>query len=103
MIRSPGPRAARLVANKRQRLERIRAAKAALDVAQGLTTHGSDQDGLVPLLDATAAARRRTHPEASADAGFCREDNLEALAGRSLRGYLAPGGGWRMVVIALLG
>jgi Transposase DDE domain len=29
--------------------------------------------------------------EASADAGLCRESNLEALAGRKIRGDLAPG------------
>jgi transposase len=60
-------------------------------VAQRLTTNGSDQDGLVPLLDATAAALGRTPREVSADAGFCREANLEALAARGIRGYLAPG------------
>jgi transposase len=60
-------------------------------VAQRLTTNGSDQAGLVPLLDATAAALGRTPREVSADAGFCREANLEALAARGIRGYLAPG------------
>jgi transposase len=59
--------------------------------AQRLTTNGSDQDGLVPLLDATAAALGRQPREVSADAGFCRESNLEALAARRIRGYLAPG------------
>jgi transposase len=60
-------------------------------IAQRLTTNGSDQDGLVPLLDATRAALGRTPREVSADAGFCREANLEALAARGIRGYLAPG------------
>jgi transposase len=60
-------------------------------VAQRLTTNGSDQDGLVPLLNATTAALGRTPREVSADAGFGREDNLEALAARGIRGYLAPG------------
>jgi transposase len=60
-------------------------------VAQRLTTNGSDQDGLVPLLDATTAALGGTPREVSADAGFCREDNLAALAARGIRGYLAPG------------
>jgi transposase len=60
-------------------------------VAQRLTTHGSDQAGLVPLLDATKAALGRKPREVSADAGFCREDNLAALAARGIRGYLAPG------------
>jgi transposase len=60
-------------------------------VAQRLTSNGSDQDGLVPLLDAITAALGRTPREVSADAGFCREANLEALAARGIRGYLAPG------------
>jgi transposase len=61
--------------------------------AQRLTTNGSDQTGLVPLLEATRAALGGAPREVSADAGFCREDNLEALAVRGIRGYLAPGRG----------
>jgi transposase len=60
-------------------------------VAQRLTTNGSDQGGLVPLLEATEAALGRRPRAVSADAGFCREDNLAALAARGIRGYLAPG------------
>jgi Transposase DDE domain len=60
-------------------------------VAQRLTTNGSDQAGLVPLLDAATAALGRKPREASADAGFCRESNLEALEERKISGYLAPG------------
>lgn len=60
-------------------------------VARRLTANGSDQDGLVPLLDAATAALGRKPREISADAGFCRERNLEALAARGIRGYLAPG------------
>jgi transposase len=59
--------------------------------AQRLTTNGSDQDGLVPLLDAAKAALGRKPREVSADAGFCREANLAALAARRIGGYLAPG------------
>jgi transposase len=62
-------------------------------VAQRLTGNGSDQAGLVPLLDATTAALGRKPREVSADAGFCREANLEALAARKITGYLAPGRG----------
>ena len=62
-------------------------------VAQRLTTNGSDQDGLVPLLEATTAVLGRKPRELSADAGFCREPNLEALAARGIRDYLAPGRG----------
>jgi hypothetical protein len=60
-------------------------------VTHRLTTNGSDQDGLVPLLDATTAALARKPREVSVDAGFCREANLAALAARGIRGYLAPG------------
>jgi len=60
-------------------------------VAQRLTTNGSDQAALVPLLEATKTALGRKPRELSADAGFCRESNLEALAARGIRGYLAPG------------
>jgi transposase len=56
-----------------------------------LTTNGSDQAGLVPLLAATKAALGCKPREVSADAGFCREDNLAALEALSIRGYLAPG------------
>jgi transposase len=59
--------------------------------AQRLTTNGSDQAGLIPLLDATKTVLGRTPREASADAGFCRESNLQALEERKIRGYLAPG------------
>jgi Transposase DDE domain len=62
-------------------------------VAQRLTTNASDQAGLVPLLDATTAALGRPPREVAADAGFCREGNLEALVARGIRGYLAPGRG----------
>lgn len=62
-------------------------------VAQRLTTNGSDHHGLVPLLDAAAAALGRKPRELSADAGFCRETNLEVLATSGIRGYLAPGRG----------
>jgi transposase len=60
-------------------------------VAQRLTTNGSDQAGLVPLLEATQAALGRTPREVSADAGFCREANLAVLEEREIRGS-RPGG-----------
>jgi transposase len=62
-------------------------------VAQRLTTNGSDQAGLVPLLDAPTAAPGRKPREVSADAGFCREGNLAALVACGIRGYLTPGRG----------
>jgi hypothetical protein len=61
--------------------------------AHRVTATAGDQEGLVPLLEAITATLGRTPRELSADAGFCREDNLEALAARGIRGYLAPGRG----------
>ncbi len=59
--------------------------------AQRLTTNGSDQDGLVPLLDATMVALGRKPRAVSAAAGFGREANLAARAARRIGGSLAPG------------
>jgi hypothetical protein len=61
--------------------------------AHRLTANAGDQEGLVPLLEAITTTLGRRPRELSADAGFCREDNLEALAARGIRGYLAPGRG----------
>jgi hypothetical protein len=58
--------------------------------AQRLTTNGSDQHGLVPLLDATTAALGRAPREVSADAGFCREDNLLARRFPALTAFPPP-------------
>ena len=68
-------------------------------VAHRLTQSASDQDGLLPLLDATAINAGRLPDEVSADNGFCSEANLAGLAERGVRGYVAtgrakrPGGG----------
>jgi hypothetical protein len=70
-------------------------------VAHRLTNNGSDQDGLLPLLDAVAQNTGEMPDEVSADNGFCSEANLEGLVARTVRGYLAagraskPGGGTR--------
>jgi len=60
-------------------------------VACRLTTNGADYAGLVPLIDAAKRALGRKPREVSADAGFCSEANLEALAARGVAGYLPPG------------
>lgn len=60
-------------------------------VAQGLTPGQSDQDQLVPLLDAIADDLGRTPKEVSADSGYCSEANLAALAERGIAGYIAVG------------
>lgn len=58
-------------------------------VAHGLTNAQSDQDQLAPRLDDIMAHLGRRPKEASADAGYCSEANLAALAARDIRGYVA--------------
>jgi transposase len=65
--------------------------KAQIIVAHGLTQSMSDHDQLVPLLDGVNANLGRKPKEASADAGYCSEDNLAALAVRKVGAYLATG------------
>ena len=60
-------------------------------VAHGLTQSMSDQDQLVPLIDGIKDNLGRKPKEASADAGYCSEANLEALAERDVSAYLATG------------
>jgi len=65
--------------------------KAQIIVAHGLTQSMSDQDQLVPLMDGIRNNLGRKPKEASADAGYCSEANLEALAERDVSAYLATG------------
>ena len=60
-------------------------------VAHRLTLNASDQDGLLPLLDATASNTGRLPDEMSADNDFCSETNLAGLVERGVRGYVATG------------
>jgi transposase len=66
-------------------------AEAQIIVAHGLTHSMSDQDQLVPLIDAIEENLGRKPKEASADAGYCSEPNLAALAARKVSPYLATG------------
>ena len=66
-------------------------ATAQIIVAHSLTQSMSDQDQLVPLIDGIANALGRKPKEASADAGYCSEGNLAALAERGVSAYLATG------------
>lgn len=66
-------------------------ATAQIVVAHGLTASTSDQDQLVPLMEGIENNLGRTPKEASADAGYCSEANLEALAARDVSAYLATG------------
>ena len=60
-------------------------------VAHRLTNNGSDQDALLPLLDAVEQNTGAMPDEVSADNGFCSEANLEGLVARTVRGYVAAG------------
>ncbi|HZC98358.1 MAG TPA: transposase, partial [Bradyrhizobium sp.] len=60
-------------------------------VAHGLTQSMSDCPQLVPLVDAVRANLGRKPREISADAGYCSEDNLLALATRKIHAFVATG------------
>jgi len=60
-------------------------------VAQRLQTNPADYAGLVPLVDQAKANLGRKIREVSGDCGFATEANLEAMASRRIRPYLAPG------------
>ena len=66
-------------------------ADAQIIVAHRLTNNGSDQDALLPLLDAVVENTGQMPDEVSADNGFCSEANLEGLIARTVRGYVAAG------------
>ena len=66
-------------------------AAAQIIVAHALTPSMSDQDQLVPLVDAAKNHLGGRPKEVSADAGYCSEPNLTALAVRGIRAYLATG------------
>ena len=60
-------------------------------VAHGLSNASGDQGQLEPMVAAIAAAAGARPKELSADAGYCSEDNLEALEAQAIRGYIATG------------
>jgi transposase len=60
-------------------------------VAHGLTNQASDTHQLEPMLASIKANMGRQARELSADAGYCSEHNLTALARRHVRGYVATG------------
>jgi len=66
-------------------------AQAQIIVAHSLTHSMSDQDQLVPLIDGIENHLGCRPEEASADAGYCSEANLAALAAREVSAYLATG------------
>jgi hypothetical protein len=60
-------------------------------VAHGLTPSMSDCPQLVPMVDRVHANLGRKPKEISADAGYCSEDNLKALAAGKIQAYVATG------------
>jgi transposase len=60
-------------------------------VAQDVVAAGNDVAQLLPLLDAIAAATGKQPKEASADAGYCSEDNLAGIEQRAISAYIATG------------
>src|ERR1700693_864699 len=60
-------------------------------VAQDVTQSAVDSGQLVPMIDATKTNLGRYPEQASADAGYCSEANLEALETRDIDGYVATG------------
>lgn len=60
-------------------------------VAQRLATNSADFGALVPLVDQAKSNLGRKLEEVSGDTGFATEANLDAMAERKIRAYLAPG------------
>ena len=60
-------------------------------VAHGLSNASGDHGQLEPMIAAVEAAAGARPKELSADAGYCSEDNLEALEAQAIRGYIATG------------
>ena len=60
-------------------------------VAHVLTQSTSDKDQITVLVDAIETNLGSRPKEVSADAGYCSEANLQALADRGIAGYVATG------------
>jgi transposase len=65
--------------------------EAQIIVAQDVTQSAVDSGQLMPMIDATKTNLGRYPAQASADAGYCSESNLEALETRGIDGYVAAG------------
>ena len=65
--------------------------EAQIIVAHALTPGMSDQDQLLGLVDGIEQNLARKPKEVSADAGYCSEANLAALAERHVGAYIATG------------
>lgn len=60
-------------------------------VAHDLTSSGSDQGQLAPIVETIKATTGTLPKELSADSGYCSEANLETLESHGIRGYVATG------------
>ena len=60
-------------------------------VAADLNNMAADSPQLVPMVDLVRKNLGRNPKEISADAGYCSETNLEALADRPLEAFIATG------------
>lgn len=60
-------------------------------VAQGVEAKQNDHDELEPMMDAIRENTGEYPAEASADAGYISEENVEALEKRGIEGYIATG------------
>ncbi len=56
-----------------------------------MTNKQNDSDELLPLVDQIEENTGEYPVEASADKGYCSEENLEGLEDRGIRGYVATG------------
>jgi transposase len=65
--------------------------QAQIIVAQDVTQSAVDSGQLVPMIEATKTNLGRYPAQASADAGYCSQGNLEALETRDIDGYVATG------------
>ena len=66
-------------------------AEAQIIVAEDVTQSGSDCAQLLPMIDAVEANLGHRPAQASADAGYCSQENLAGLEQRNIDGYVATG------------
>ena len=66
-------------------------AEAQIIVAHDVTQSAGDCGQLIPMTDAIEINLGRKPEQLSADAGYCSEDNLEALENRNIDAYVATG------------
>jgi transposase len=60
-------------------------------VCHDVTARQNDHDELAPMMDQIEENTGSFPREASADTGYCSEENIEALEAREIRGYIATG------------